>query len=524
MLRAWGGRAVRRLTRADAVGVFLLALVARLVQLLYGGSATGLNAYDQSVYYAAADALLHGRIPYRGDFVFLHPPGVVLVGLPFALLGRITTAATGFLTENIVFGVLGACTAGLVTVVARRAGVPRWGALAGGAFYAAWNMTVAAGSTARLEPLGDVLFVLAVLLLATGRVSSRRQLVLAGVVFGLLLSVKLWWAVPILLVFSLAAPIRRGLRAAALVPLAAAVTVVVVDLPFLVLSRGHMVFSILSVQLGRSDVQHIPTGAFGRLPTMVRLERLTGVEAAMARLGFGPSQGDIRVAIVTLVVCVLVLLTSAVALRTTLGRVFVPVLAAEVVVLFAAPTYFPYYGDFVGVALALVIAAAARPARWSLRPFPWAFLWPVAAAFTLALLLTTPRASSVVDPPDDAALIHATKDIGCIVADTPRLLIDLDALDRSFENGCPNWVDFQGVGHGAGPDPAAYIVGPHATRAWKEIMTRYFLSGDAVALSDPNVRDLLGESRVRLVTSGQLVAESHGVTVYLTPRPPDQVR
>jgi hypothetical protein len=338
-------------------------------------------------------------------------------------------------------------------------------------------------------------------------------------VFGLLLNVKLWWVVPIALVFVLTVRWRRGLREVAIVPLAAVVPAAVIDLPFLVLSRGDMFTSVVSSQLGRAAIQGTPSGEFARLSTWVRLERLTGVEGVMGRLfDIEPADADLGVRVVTLAVCGLVVLASALALRTALGRVFVPVLAAQIAVLLLTPIYFPHYGDYVGVSLALVVAAAARPLRWCPLALPWPALLPLGAALSLVLLLTAPSAVSVQQPPDTAALERATRDIPCLVADSSRVLIALDAIDRSFEIGCRNFVDFHGVGHGGGPDPAAYVRGPRATPAWKRTMVRYFRSGDAVVLSDPNVRVLLGPARLRALTRGQLVASSQGVVVHRTPR------
>ena len=122
-----------------------MALAARLVWLFGGRLVAGRTGYDDSVYYAAADALLHGLAPYRGDFVFVHPPVMMILGLPFALLGRLTTAYTGFVAANMAFALLGALTAALITVVARRAGAPAWGAAAAGLFYATWSISVHAG-------------------------------------------------------------------------------------------------------------------------------------------------------------------------------------------------------------------------------------------------------------------------------------------------------------------------------------------------------------------------------------------
>jgi alpha-1,2-mannosyltransferase len=507
--------AVRRTARHRAVlAVFALALSARLWHLLRSGQVVGANGYDQSVYYAAADALLHGRAPYSGDFVFLHPPVVVLVGLPFALLGRLTTAYTGFLAESALFALFGALTAALVTAVARRAGAPRWGAVAGGVLYATWSVTVGAGSSVRLEPLGDLLLVTAVWLVGPGREPSRRQLVLAGVVFGVLVNVKLWWAVPLVLLFVLTA--ARVRRRSLVVPAVAVATAALIDLPFLLASGGRMVTSVVTAQLGRTDVQGTPSGTFERLSTMLRLERLTGVEGAMSRwLGETPaaSATSPAVRVVTLLVCALVVAACLAALRTSLGRLAVLLLATQVLVLLTAPIYFPYYGDFVGVSLSLVVAASARPIGRHLGAMPWTGLLPAAAAVSLGLLLTSPRPSTVEHPWDREALAEATRGVPCIVADTPKVLIDLDALDRSFAAGCPNWVDFQGVGHG-GLAPDVFVQARTASPAWRREVMRYLRSGDAVVISDPNVRVFLGPARVRALTRGPVVAESQGLVVH----------
>jgi hypothetical protein len=62
---------------------FGVALAARLVPLLRGGGLYALGNYDDGVHFAAAMGVIHDLLPYR-DFVFLHPPGVLLALAPFA--------------------------------------------------------------------------------------------------------------------------------------------------------------------------------------------------------------------------------------------------------------------------------------------------------------------------------------------------------------------------------------------------------------------------------------------------------
>ena len=106
----------------DVVAVFGVALALRLGMVLYShGGMWGNFGYDGSVYYAAADALTFGRMPYQ-DFVLLHPPGLMLVLVPFALLGRLVGDHAGFVAATCACEVLGAINAVLVVLVSRRAG------------------------------------------------------------------------------------------------------------------------------------------------------------------------------------------------------------------------------------------------------------------------------------------------------------------------------------------------------------------------------------------------------------------
>jgi hypothetical protein len=62
---------------ASALLIGAVAYVARLVPVVRGAGLRGMNSYDGAVYYAAAAGLAHGLLPYR-DFLFLHPPGIVV--------------------------------------------------------------------------------------------------------------------------------------------------------------------------------------------------------------------------------------------------------------------------------------------------------------------------------------------------------------------------------------------------------------------------------------------------------------
>src|ERR1035441_2608827 len=89
----------RRRRRLDWTAVWKLTLLAQLVpvgvalaiclyqltlpSVLFGIHGFSGNGYDDGVYLGAAVRLVNGAIPYR-DFVFLQPPGSVLLFSPIA--------------------------------------------------------------------------------------------------------------------------------------------------------------------------------------------------------------------------------------------------------------------------------------------------------------------------------------------------------------------------------------------------------------------------------------------------------
>jgi hypothetical protein len=512
-----------RIDRRLLAALFILALTARtamvLVRLHHGDIGGG---YDPSVYYTASAALLHGRMPYTGDFVFLHPPLVILVGLPFALLGHLTTDFTGYVAANVAFAVLGALTAVLVAIVAARHGLSRAAVLSAGVFFATWSVTVAFGSFLRLEPLGDALLALALLPLAR-RQPSRRALVVAGVVLGALLLVKLWWVAPVAVRL-----VETGVRArrwcAVLVPgVVAAGTAALLILPFAV--AGHrIVHSLLTAQLDRPSEQGVPTGGYERISTMQRLADVTGARQVVERfLDPAAAFHSAALRLVTVLACALALATVALALRTALGRAVAPLLAVQVAVLLTAPFFFGYYAELISVAFALTVGAAVSAVltrargRSRVRRLRRGFAvatWPALGVASTVLMASTPALSYPGSTPDWHALADSVRGVRCVQTDTPSTLIRTDLLDRTLTHGCRNWVDLQGVAHGAGPDPSASVTLGRANPAWRRDVVRYLTSGGAVLLADPGIRHLLGPARYAQVTGGQLLLHTGPVRGY----------
>ena len=234
----------RAINRSGVLVVGLVAVVAavlRLGPLLLRGTSGRSFAFDESVYFLGAQHLWSGSLPYR-DFVFVHPPGL-LVGLgPAAWLAIWTGDATALLVAQVVVALIGAACAGLVVTLLLRYGV--MAAVFGGGLYAVWSATVLAETAVLMEPVLNLLVLIALVLL------RRRRCAAAGVALGLALTVKLWAIVP-LVVLAVWVAVRYGRRRMARFALGAVGAALVVTLPFFVAAPGRMWTDVIAFQAGR---------------------------------------------------------------------------------------------------------------------------------------------------------------------------------------------------------------------------------------------------------------------------------
>jgi alpha-1,2-mannosyltransferase len=489
-----------------AVVVFLLALVSRLlVPFSSTGGLRGLYNYDPSVYYAASDALLSGRVPYR-DFNLVHPPLLPLVLTPFAALGRLTTDHTGFVLGNLAFTVVGAVNAVLVLVLCRRVGLRRGPALLAGLFYAVWFGSVNAEFTVRLEPLGNLLFLLGLLLLTRAR---ARGLVWsaagAGALFGLTCTVKIWWLLPVAVMVA-ESLVRRRWREAAAVAAGAIAGIAVVCAPFAVLAGHRMYRLVILGQTGRARLH-------GNLA--VRLQgSAIGLSAPWA-----PSasiKSDLAIA-----TFVLVLVAAVLACRVPAARVFVVLAAVQVIALLRGPSWYPFYDDWLAVPCAIILAAGAE-AVTGLRPRPVRRLGrisiavAVVAAFTgsVSVINLHGQGGSLIIPVGRTRqLVHAARQYGgCLRADSPMLLIEADALTRSFDPPCSNAVDVTSPRLGI-DGPALKTGDGFSGIAYKRYLVRYLTAGDTVMVV--SLRRLrLTRPEVHAIKCGGVVTRAGTFVLY----------
>lgn len=219
--------------------VFITALLTRLIPTKNGLVVD----YDEGVYVTGALLLAKGVLPYR-DFVFLHPPGVLLFFAPWAAGGPLFALGAA----RVASSVLGAFNATLIArLVGGRAAIPT------AIFWIVWPELVWSERGAYLEPLMTCAGLSAVLLLTAN--PTLRRVTLAGVLCGVAVLVKSWGGVWCVMAFlTCPQPLRRRLVSAAVV------TVAGVLLPFLVISGSELFMQLVVVHAGRP-----PDGELSRL-------------------------------------------------------------------------------------------------------------------------------------------------------------------------------------------------------------------------------------------------------------------
>lgn len=477
--------------------VFVLAAASRLTVILRAGGLRGAFGYDASVYFGAADALTHGRMPYR-DFVLLHPPVQMLALTPFALLTRIVSDENAFTLANLSFAVLGAINSVLVMRVCRRLGLSTAGALAGALFYALWFGAVSAEYLAKLEPLGNFFLLCAILAALRAQQQARWTGALAGVALGLAVSVKIWWIVPAagVIVWH---PLVTRLAKDGLTVLAGAVgSAVAVNLPFFVLAPRQMWSAIVVQQLGRAA--NAPS-RLGRIADLTTLPRLGVLASHIPQLPLA------------VVATALLMLVVARAWPIRTARPAVGLVLIQLFVLFAAPSWFPAYTDYVAVGFAVVIAAAVTPRPDAAAPRRWMIVsWiPTVAASGLTLLILVLGTAAVHPFAGARRLAREVAGVRCVMSDSPLGEIQLNALSRDLANGCPNWVDVTGETYGRDRSPTG------ATRInnlrWQRDLTRYLRSGQAVIIVRRSGTGISRQTQAAISRDGVL-GRAAGRTVY----------
>jgi alpha-1,2-mannosyltransferase len=400
----------RLLTRGRVLLVFILALGVVVRSLALDGPWDETLGYDEGVHFGAAELLLSGHVPYR-DFLFVQPPGIVVLLQPAALLGRAAGEDVAWALARAAFVGLGALNIGLVWALLRRYGASA--AAGGAAFYGVWSATVFTERMLLLEPLLNCALLSALLLL---RRRATRPTILAGVALGLACALKLWPAVFVLVV-TVWLQQTAGARRAALFVSGAAGGFALVVLPFLALAGWDLIDQVFVAQAERPrDVS--------------LLDRLRYLDGLGDHQRFAPD-----VVVVGLAVAFLTL-AGTLARRQAELRLWFVLLLAGSLTLGLAPSFYDNYSAFIAVPIA-GFAGVAFGLLWDRVPRPLArTALLVSVSLTLgAMAFVSATSGRVLQVPGEAEQAEKalTSKEGCLWTSARSPAALLIALDRFSE-------------------------------------------------------------------------------------------
>jgi hypothetical protein len=446
---------------AVAIGTF--ALVIYLLELL----APQLMAfYDSGVYVAASVRLVSGALPYR-DFVFVNPPGILVLLAPVGVIGRFAGSRSALEMARVMTATSAALNVGLLAWLVRRRGVVAMAV--GGGVMAVLPVAFYVSASVKLDPYCLSLSLLgAIVTLASGSEPplSGRRVVVGGVLVGLAGSVKLWAVFPfVALVVCLIGLERR--RVTAFIA-GAAIGFLGVSLPFALADVGGFVHQVLVSQLFQG------VGTQFRPNWIWRLGNLEGLTANAYQAHTVVALGAFELVVIAVAAAFwrdrtpdatdLFLLMSA---------------ALTAVALLIAPASAPYYGYFeTPFLVGLIVVSTSRlvekarirgdsrhvrRARAPVRPRV-ALLAGVALAVSAAILFERfYLREATVDGLDLRAITAVAQVVPSGSCATFDFVIEGVYANRltSAAPGCPLVVDsygeWQSAGFGPGPPPAALV-------------------------------------------------------------------
>jgi hypothetical protein len=485
-----------------ASAITLVAFVARLLPVVRGTGLQGVMGYDDGVYLTGAASLVAGRWPYA-DFTLLHPPGILMVLAPFAVLGRVTSDHIGLEAARLTFMAIGAVNAGLIALLSAR--YPRHrtsvaAPAAGGLFYALWYSSIYATRTTLLEGLGTLTLLVALVpVWRRPTVPSPIAVYGAGAALGLGACTKIWGIVPLAVVAAWAF-VAHG-RAAAVRMVAGAVGLAaLVCGPFLVAAPTQMPTMVVLDQLRRPPSTPSPV--------------LRALDASSLHWN-APHLAPTAALVVLALIAAAVLAACFVAWRSG-GVLPVLLLAATTTTLATSPSYFTHYGELVAAPLALVVAGAVAALAESDRTTGLVRPSTVLPLLVLVLLELPTQGRTFGRPLDVPTLRRAVAPARCVATDTPSILAATDVLTRNLDVRCDVPVDLTGSVYGTYRQVRAdgRAVPRRLNQPWQAHLRRYLLSADAQLLVNP-ARTTLDPSGVRaLLQANRVVATSGSIRVY----------
>ena len=466
-----------KVLREPACWLGVIAAVVYLLELRVSASPSN---YDTGVYVGAAIHMAHGALPYQ-KFVFVQPPGILyflMVATPFGILGGTPSV---LLVARVLLCCINGGNVALVGLLARRRG--RLLSAVASLVFALLPVTVFVSDSVKLEPLLTFICLSAFLVLGSSKSAvllTRKQLVLAGILFGVAMTVKYWAVIPIGASLPLLVP-KVGRRIFLYLG-AIATTFVVLVTPFLLCSPTQFIQQTMEAQVRRG------ASSGWEVTFWTRVEYLFGANAPSLE----PSVRSLAI------VSFEVLLALGIGLllrreKTFLENLILSAALASVGFVLVVPEFFPYYATF-ALPYCVVVTVSSLGgffdacSRLRQRFSPSARLLSLSKASAMILLVlfagtlyvnwdgayrSTPSSFNVPLPDAVGSIPHSS----CVTFDVTYYSIEGNLVSTSPR--CPVVVDPSGMQLAAGNGSRGAAV---LARQWMTILKR----SDYLVLESPS--------------------------------------
>ena len=475
-----------------AIAVAAIAFLFRLVPVLRGGGLFGIGNYDDGVYYAAATGLIHGLLPYQ-DFLLLHPPGMLLLLAPFALVAQLIGDSYGFAAARVAWMLLGALNAVLIWKILRPIGLIA--AVFGALGYAVFHPAVYSDKSTLLENPATTALLIAMLLLQPlvyDNSLPRAKVFAAGALLGLTVTIKVWGVITVLIVLGWLLLLRRY-GAALRVMIGAAAAATVICLPFFAAAPTAMWNQIVRDQLARRGGDDVTP--LGRLDVMVGL-------GIIGR----PHMPVTVVAVVALLICALL------AWRYGEARLAVLLMLGQGAFLLSTPTWFPHFAGFTAAPIALTAGAAIGRVTALARSGPARIAISAIAAIALLAYASGWRDITYNRPLPENFRAFTAGAPGCVTSDDATALVETDSLSRNLDRGCQFIADLGGHSHDMAA-AAGLRVSRNRNQAFQRFALDYLRGGSVTILIRYRDRQGFNAKTTAVLDQWPLLARSGGYQV-----------
>jgi hypothetical protein len=246
-------------------------------------------------------------------------------------------------------------------------------------------------------------------------------------------------------------------------------------LPFAVLAHGAMFDMVVRDQLLRPQAE---------TSRVARVASIVGVQGLVTGHHY-------EVVVLSGVVGVLLLAAAAICLTDREARVLVAMLAVNLLVLLASPTYFGHYAELTAAPAAVVVGVAlsllATQHVWQIgRAVAVQPAYIMAAVVIVAALASGVRiATRAEGKPVAGSVLADAAPAGCVASDDPDILIQMNRLSEDLRRGCQVPVDVTGISYDAlcRRQTNGHRFERRNNIAWQRYLTTYLTSARAFVVA-----------------------------------------